>query len=258
MRKIYEKKRYCEGKKLKAGYLGPTATFTDLAVQSAFPHVEKQPYVTIPDCIEAAQRKAVDMAVIPLENALEGSVNVTIDYLFHETSLPIAAEVIVPIQQHLMVHPHNEENWRQVEKILSHPHALAQCHQFLHKELHGIPLEQRNSTAAAAKYVQEHPEMNIAAIANELAAEKYQLKTVQENIHDYSFNHTRFIVLTHEPERISIPAKPHVEKTTIMVTLPSDKSGSLHQVLAAFAWRNLNLSKIESRPLKKGLGKYFL
>ncbi|QQZ10731.1 prephenate dehydratase [Heyndrickxia vini] len=242
---------------MKAGYLGPKATFTDIAVQNAFPDAERIGYTTIPDCFKAVINNEVDMAVVPFENALEGSVHLTTDYLFHETNPPIRAEIIVPIQQHLMVHPMQYNKWNEVERILSHPHALAQCHKFLHNQFRGVTLEQLTSTAAAAKYVSEHPESNIAAIANELAAEKYNLKIVKENIHDYDFNHTRFIVLAHSHTEILPSLTSTYEKTTIMVTLPSDRAGALHQVLSAFAWRRINLSKIESRPLKTGLGHYF-
>lgn len=245
------------GRILKAAYLGPKATFTDMAVQSAFPHIETRPYMTIPDCMRAVENKEVHIAVVPLENALEGSVNLTIDYLFHEVNLPIVAEIIVPIQQHLMVHRDHALNWQQVEKILSHSHAIAQCHKYLHREFPHATLEQTTSTAAAAKFVSEHPEMKIAAIANKAAAQKYQLDIVEKNIHDYSFNHTRFIVLSNLSTDVQIALDAQTEKTTMMLTLPKNRSGALHQVLSAFAWRNIDLSKIESRPLKTGLGDYF-
>ncbi|KQL53415.1 prephenate dehydratase [Heyndrickxia shackletonii] len=244
---------------MKVGYLGPRGTFTDLAVRSAFPDLEGIAYTTIPECIEAVKKEEVEIAVVPFENALEGSVNLTIDYLFHEETVPIKAELIVPIQQHLMVHPSQQKNWREVEKILSHPQAIAQSHKFLYHHFRGVTIEQMTSTAAAAKYISEHPELKMAAIANKIAAEKYKLTIVKENIHDYAFNHTRFIVLSrHNEENLSIQLKStSVVKTTIMVTIPTDRAGGLHQVLSAFAWRQINLSKIESRPLKTGLGNYF-
>lgn len=245
---------------MKVGYLGPRGTFTDIAVHSAFPDYEGIAYTTIPECMEAVKKEEVDIAVVPFENALEGSVNFTIDYLFHEEAVPIKAELIVPIQQHFMVHPSQQRNWREVERILSHPQAIAQSYKFLHHDFRGATIEQMTSTAAAAKYISEHPELKMAAIANKLAAEKYKLTIVKENIHDYAFNHTRFIVLSHQSEQnLSIQLKNSSSnvKTTIMVTIPMDRAGGLHQVLSAFAWRQINLSKIESRPLKTGLGNYF-
>jgi prephenate dehydratase len=243
---------------LKIGYLGPVATFTDLAVRHLFPGEESVPYVTIPECIDSAAEGSVDFAVVPIENALEGSVNITLDYLIHEVPLFIVGEATAPIQQHLMVHPENLENWQNTELVLSHSHALAQCHKFLHRELKGVRSERMTSTAAAAQYVKEHREKNIAAIANGLAALEYGLAIVQENIHDYDHNHTRFIVLSRkEKAELKTSLAENGFKTTLVVTLPSDRTGALHQVLSAFSWRNLNLSKIESRPTKTGLGNYF-
>ncbi|MBS4173686.1 prephenate dehydratase [Bacillus sp. FJAT-49736] len=244
---------------MRVGYLGPKGTFTDIAVQSAFPGYDGIAYTTIPECLEAVKTEEVDIAVVPFENALEGSVHLTIDYLFHEIAAPIRAEIIIPIEQHFMVHPSQHQNWSEVEKILSHPQAIAQSYKFLHHHFKGVAIEQMTSTAAAAKFVSAHPEMKIAAIANQLAAEKYGLSIVEKNIHDYSFNHTRFIVVSKYEEKclgIELTRTSDV-KTTIMVTIPTDRAGGLHQVLSAFAWRQINLSKIESRPLKTGLGNYF-
>ncbi|MBS8265058.1 prephenate dehydratase [Mesobacillus boroniphilus] len=238
------------------GYLGPEATFTDYAARQLFKEAKRIPFVSIPECMDAASAGEIDAAIVPLENSIEGSVNVTIDYLVHETDLQIVGEAVVPIKQHLLVHRDNVEKWREAELILSHPHALAQCHKFLHKEFKGIPLENMSSTAAAAIYVQNHPERNIAAIANNLAAEEYGLATAEKNVHDYSYNHTVFAVLAKEKHDIYI-APTEESKTSLMITLPSDRAGALHQVLSAFSWRKLNLSKIESRPMKTGLGKYF-
>lgn len=243
---------------MKIGYLGPKATFTDLAVTTMFPYAEKIPYHTIPECIDAVSNEEVDAGVVPLENALEGSVNLTLDYLIHEQSLPIVGEIIAPIQQHLMVHPYHAHHWTEVKEIYSHSHAIAQCHKFLHANLKKAKHVYMTSTSAAAKFVSEHPHLPIAAIANRLAAEEYGLTIVQENIHDYDYNHTRFIIVRKQNEPLKIDSPLYAgDKTTLMVMLPKDQPGALHQVLSAFAWRKLNLTKIESRPAKTGLGNYF-
>ncbi len=243
---------------MKVGYLGPKATFTDIAVRKMFPEYTGVPYLTIPECMDAVVVGEVDLAVVPLENALEGSVNITLDYLVHEVDLPILGEINVPIRQHFMVHPNHKDTWKETDRILSHTHAIAQCHKFLHSEFKGVFCENTTSTAAAAQYIQQHPEIKAAAIANDLAAEEYGLTIVKPDIHDISFNHTRFVILAKKPLALS-EDHPHFHgyKTTIMVTLPADHPGVLHQVLSAFAWRKLNLSKIESRPMKTGLGNYF-
>jgi prephenate dehydratase len=242
---------------MKVGFLGPKATFTELAVMKVFSGFETEPYRTIPECMDAVVDEKVELAVVPVENALEGSVNITLDYLTHVVQLPIVGEITIPIKQHLMVHPDNADNWQEISKVYSHSHAIAQCHKLLHTKFKDITSESVSSTAAAAKMVMDHPEYNVAAIANELAAKEYGLAIVQRNIHDFDYNHTRFVVLTKQNlDFQEISGSTHY-KTTLMVTLPSDMAGALHQVLSAFAWRRINLSKIESRPMKTGIGNYF-
>jgi prephenate dehydratase len=240
------------------GYLGPKATFSEQAVKTFFPNSTRISYDTIPACIDAAELNEVDAAVVPLENTIEGSVNLTLDYLIHEQPLRIVGEVVVPIRQHLMIHPNHVNNWEAIENVYSHPHAIAQCHKFLHKTCPSAGIEYMKSTGAAAEFVSKHSERPIAAIANELAAAEYGLTIAKRDIHDFDNNHTRFVVLHKTPlalEVAGLETKGH--KTTLMITLPSDQAGALHQVLSAFAWRKLNLSKIESRPMKTGLGNYF-
>jgi prephenate dehydratase len=242
---------------MKVGFLGPRATFTNLAVQKMFPGTSNSiPYDTIPECMDAVMSGEIDIATVPLENALEGSVNITLDYLIHEVDIPIRAEITTPIAQHLMVHPENKN--KVIEKIFSHSHAIAQCHKHLHQHWKGIQCENMTSTAAAAQFVKLHPEQPFAAIANELAAKEYNLEIVAKDIHDFSHNHTRFVILSKQVLGFSnTKGKFNGNKTTVMVTLPEDQSGALHLVLSAFAWRKLNLTKIESRPMKTGLGNYF-
>ncbi|MFB5194719.1 prephenate dehydratase [Neobacillus sp. KR4-4] len=242
---------------MKVGYLGPKATFTELAVKKVFQEYELEPYQTIPASMDAIVDKEVDLAVVPIENALEGSVNITLDYLTQEVQIPIIGEITLPIKQHLMVHPDNQENWQDISRVYSHSHAIAQCHKFLHTHLKGVPFESVSSTAAAALMVMEHPDLKIAAIANELAAKEYGLSIVKRNVHDFDYNHTRFVVLSEKELDFQKISESTHYKTTLMVTLPSDQAGALHQVLSAFAWRKLNLSKIESRPMKTGIGNYF-
>lgn len=244
----------------RIGFLGPKATFTDMAVTKFFPESFKKAFSTIPECMDAVLEGKVDMAVVPLENAIEGSVNVTLDYLIHDCPLPIVGELTIPISQHLLVHPDHIKNGGELEVIYSHSHAIAQCHKFLHKKYPNAVYETTSSTAAAAKLISDHRlSKKAACIANSLAAKEYTLSVLQENIHDYDNNHTKFIIL-HRDETVMLHHEVYDnvgEKTTLMVSLPTDQSGALHQVLSVFAWRKLNLSKIESRPMKTGLGNYF-
>ncbi|OEH91476.1 prephenate dehydratase [Bacillus solimangrovi] len=243
---------------VKVGYLGPKGTFTKLAVKEVFPDEQALPFQTIPACIDAVQFGDVDFSVVPLENAIEGSVNLTIDYLIHEQQIPIVGEIIVPIRQHLMVHQHNISDWSNIKEVYSHSHAIAQCHQFLHREMPDVDFQYTKSTGAAAEFVKDNPQLMVAAIGNELAAKEYGLEIVKHNIHDYENNHTRFVVLNRFGKEVNSSAiEKKGDRTTLMITLPSDYAGALHQVLSAFSWRKLNLSKIESRPMKTGLGNYF-
>lgn len=247
-----------EEKNLKVGYLGPKATFTNIAVNSMFPNEEAIAFLTIPNCLDAVLAEQVDVALVPVENTLEGSVNITLDYLIHEVNLPIKGEITVPIKQHLMIHPVHINDFDKMEAVYSHSHAIAQCHKFLHSEWNSIRCENTTSTAAAAQFIKEHPEVMGAAIGNELTAKEYGLTIIKRNIHDYDNNHTRFLILANKKIEFTASfCNLQGYKTTMMVTLPADRFGALHQVLSAFAWRKLNLVRIESRPTKTGLGNYF-
>ncbi|UFT97908.1 prephenate dehydratase [Radiobacillus kanasensis] len=242
----------------RIGYLGPKGTFTKMAVDALFNGEDKQSFKTIPECMDAIVNSQIDIGVVPLENAIEGSVNMTVDYLIQDHSLKIVGEVVVPIRQHLMVHPSNEAKWSELTTIHSHPHAVAQCHHFLQKDLQDVRIEYTTSTGAGAEFVSQYPDENIGAIGNELAAKEYGLSIVREDIHDFTNNHTRFVVLHRNSQELqweNLAVDGH--KTSLIITLPTDQAGTLHQVLSAFAWRKLNLSKIESRPMKTGLGNYY-
>ncbi|RDW19302.1 prephenate dehydratase [Oceanobacillus arenosus] len=238
------------------GYLGPKGTFTKLAVDTAFNDEERRSFTTIPECIDAVDQGKIEIGVVPLENAIEGTVQLTVDYLVHQVRLPVVAEIVVPIQQHLLVRKDFSGELSTLKEVHSHSHAIAQCHQFIHQHLPDANIQFSSSTGKAAELVSESKEP-IAAIGNIIAAKEYGLQIVKENIHDYPNNHTRFLVLAQDRSVVSINHPAKLERTTMMITLPSDKSGALHQILSAFAWRKMNLSKIESRPTKTGLGNYF-
>src|SRR5699024_6626330 len=124
----------------------------------------------------------------------------------------------------------------------SHRHAIAQCQQYLHKKMPNAEIQYTNSTASAAEMVSENGRP-IDAIGNVLAAEEYNLTIMEENIHDFPNNHTRFIVLAKDKELVNINHPVKLERTTLLITLPENQqAGTLHQVLSAFAWRKINLS----------------
>ncbi|WP_288435891.1 prephenate dehydratase [uncultured Chryseobacterium sp.] len=241
---------------MKIAFLGPHASFTQLAAAQLFPDEELVPQASILDCFNAVENGDAVKAVVPLENSIEGTVSMTLDYLYKTPSIKIEAEAVMPIAHHLMIHPENAvEN---IERIYSHPQALAQSFHFLDSHYKEIPKQDFSSTAAAAKFVAENPETTLAAVANQFAANLYGLKIINRNIQDFEQNHTRFIIIskeqrTYENDKLETLG----EKAGMLITLPEDHPGGLHQVLSVFAWRKMNLSKIESRTLKTGLGNYF-
>lgn len=240
---------------MNIAYLGPKSSFTHLAARSAFFQSVCIPYPTIPACIQAVEDQQITAAVVPIENTIEGTVNLTLDYLFHETTAPIVAELVLPIAQHLMVHPVHAKQWRKVEKVCSHPHALAQCESFLQEQLPQVEKEAMSSTASAAKFISEHEQLLLAAIAPREAVKEYGLELVAENIQGVGRNQTRFLVLSHE--RLDFEESIEREKLSISIVLPDNVPGALYRVLATFGWRQIDLCKIESRPLKTILGEYF-
>lgn len=164
----------------RIAYLGPEASFTYLATKGLFPNEWHIPYTSIPECIEAVAEGKVDLAVVPVENALEGSVPLTVDYLYHEANLYVTAEVMSKIQQHLLVNKIYADDWEALEEVYSHPHALAQCHKYLYYNHSLVKQTPYSSTAAAAELVSQTEDRCIAAIANESAAEKYGLHIAQK------------------------------------------------------------------------------
>ncbi|SDF52615.1 prephenate dehydratase [Epilithonimonas hungarica] len=241
---------------MKIAFLGPEASFTQLTATQLFPNEELVPKANILDCFLAVQNNEVDKAVVPLENSIEGTVSMTLDYLYQTPEIRVEAEAVMPIAHHLMIHP-SQENGNPIEKIYSHPQALAQSFHSLNKNYPDVPKQEFASTAAAAKRVSENPDRKIAAVANKFAAELYGLRIINDNIHDVEENHTRFIVISKSEENFDSDLISSGKKTGLLITLPQDHAGGLHQVLSVFAWRNMNLSKIESRTLKTKLGNYF-
>ena len=241
---------------MKIAFLGPEASFTQLTATQLFPNEELIPKANILDCFLAVQNNEVDKAVVPLENSIEGTVSMTLDYLYQTPEIRVEAEAVMPIAHHLMIHP-SQENDTVIEKIYSHPQALAQSFHFLNQKYPEVTKQDFTSTAAAAKRVSENPDRKIAAVANKFAAELYGLKIINDNIHDVEENHTRFIVISKTENTYQNEMQSIGKKTAMLITLPQDHAGGLHQVLSVFAWRNMNLSKIESRTLKTKLGNYF-
>lgn len=241
---------------MKIGYLGPKSSFTHQAAQKIALDAELIAFPSIPKCLLAAEQRLVDFAVVPVENSLEGSVHATIDHLFHKCGLTVVQEIILPIKQQLLTAPTTPID--ALTKIMSHPQALAQCQDYLESQFPDVLLEAVASTTYAAEYVSQHPHEKIAAIASMQAAQQYALTVAATAIQDNDFNQTRFwLVASQRNDSSQKIQSSSADKMTILLTLPSNQPGALHKALAAFGWRNIGLSKIESRPLKTSLGEYF-
>ncbi|MFC7440855.1 prephenate dehydratase [Laceyella putida] len=244
--------------KIKVAYLGPVGTFTHAAASSLFEgkEVRLEPYPTIVDTLQAVAEKKVDVAVVPIENALEGSVHMTLDHLVHQVDLPVLAELIYPISHCLLAHPDQATTQlSEFTHVLSHPQAIAQCYHTVRKLIPHATFVHTDSTALAAAQIGQQPANKWLAIGTSQAAECHQLVVRQENVQDQANNYTRFWAVGYQP--LEINDADSKQKTCLQVTLPADYPGALYQVLAAFSWRKINLCRIESRPTKTGLGNYF-
>ena len=236
---------------MKIAYLGPKGSFSHHVVQTAFPKEELQAFANITDVIKAYEQGLVDYSVVPVENSIEGSVHESLDYLFHQARIQAVAEIVQPIHQQLMAVPGQSK----IEKIFSHPQALAQGKKFIEEHYPESKLEVTASTAYAARFIAEHPDQPFAAIAPRNSAAEYGLELIAEDIQEMEANFTRFWVLGAEIPMI--PLNPQAEKMSLALTLPDNLPGALYKALSTFAWRGIDLTKIESRPLKTALGEYF-
>jgi prephenate dehydratase len=234
---------------MRVGYLGPAGTFSEEAV-ARFPRTsqaERVAFASFADAYEAALRGEVDAALLPVENSLEGAVGATLDLLVHRPGLRIGAEWMLPVEQHLLARAGTRLEG--VRRVLSHPQALGQCTAWLRERLPGVPLEHTPSTADAARRAAE--EAAAAAVGSRAAAERYGLALLAESIQDSSENFTRFVLVGRGD-----PAPTGRDRTSIAFTLDRDRPGGLYEVIAEFATRRINLSRIESRPTKKAMGHY--
>ncbi|MHB8219401.1 MAG: prephenate dehydratase [Acidimicrobiales bacterium] len=240
------------GRATSIAFLGPEGTFTEEALRSEPDYREAaiEPRPTIVEVFEAVQSGEVALGFIPVENAIDGTVRDTLDALVMDFKLLIQREVVLDIHLHLMAATGTE--LAQVRRVLSFPVALAQCRKYVAARLPTATSVAANSTAEAARQVGEHGTAGDAAIAPRLAAELYGLSILAEDVEDYPGNQTRFIAVS----RTGIPAPTGHDRTSIVCYQRSDRPGSLHGILGQFAARNINLTKLESRPTKLGLGDY--
>ncbi len=237
--------------KKKIAYLGPPGTFTEEALTKFLENsedVQKVSLPTVPEVIKSVDRGEVNEGLVPIENSIEGSVNITQDILTFESEAKIIREMTIPIKHNLI--GRKGLKLKNIKKIVSHPHATAQCRIFLSSNFTDIEIVAANSTAEAVKKILEM-DKDVAAIGTRAAAELYSLNIIASDIEDYKENKTRFVFIGNY-----IPLETGHDKTSIVCFLKKDKPGSLYNILKEFAVREVNLTRLESRPAKKNLGDY--
>lgn len=233
---------------VKIAYLGPVGTYSETAALAFANSLPPQPHQLIPyPSIALALRSVVqnqaDLAVVPVENSTEGSVVMTLDALWQLPRLQIQQELVLPIS-HALLSP--QQSLTEIKTVYSHPQALAQCQKWLENNLPNVPIIPTNSTTEAIQILDR--EANSAAIASPRAAKLYHVPILIQPINDYPDNCTRFWVM-------ALTSHPQGERMSLAFQV-LDQPGALVKPLEVFAKRQLNLSRIESRPTKRSLGEY--
>ncbi|GMP89080.1 hypothetical protein CsSME_00040800 [Camellia sinensis var. sinensis] len=231
-----------DGSRLRVAYQGVHGAYSETAAEKAYPNCEAVPCEQFDTAFEAVERWLVDRAVLPIENSLGGSIHRNYDLLLRHR-LHIVGEVKLAIR-HCLLAKHGVKV-QDLKRVLSHPQALAQCENTLTRL--GMVREAVDDTAGAAKFVAFHKLNDTGAVASSTAARIYGMNILAEDIQDDSDNVTRFLVLAREP---IIPGTDRLFKTSIVFSL-EEGPGMLFKALAVFAMRDINLTKIESRPLQK-------
>ncbi|MYB05656.1 MAG: prephenate dehydratase [Gemmatimonadetes bacterium] len=232
---------------MNLAYLGPLGTFSEQAALEA-EGAALLPFGSIPAAVRAAEDGAVDAAVIPIENSLEGAVTQSTDILIHQTELRIRKEIVLRIHHCLLTQPGVRP--RDVAVVYSHPQALAQCRTYVARNLPGAEPVASLSTAAAVTDMQ-NSDRPAAAISSARAAELFDAAVADRNIEDVRSNKTRFVMLAPQDA-----PRSGDDKTSICFDFSEDAAGILHGALGELAARDINMTKIESRPDRRSLGRY--
>jgi len=231
---------------ITVAYLGPKGTFSELAAVKHFGEgAVTQPCASIDEVYRSVESGASDFGVVPVENSTEGAVGRSLD-LMPQTPLKICGEVLIRIHHHLMAS--DVLPFQNIQRVFSHGQSLAQCHEWLNKELPHAERVAVSSNAEAARRAALEPFS--AAVAGEMAAEHYKLTILSSNIEDEPNNTTRFLVLgTYEPKATG------KDKTSLVLSAPN-RSGAVYEMLTPFATRGVSMSRFESRPSKIAMWEY--
>lgn len=234
-------------------YLGPEGTFTEAALRSLPDSggAVLSPEPTVPAALDAVRRGDADGAMVPLENSVEGAVPSTLDELASGEPLLVTTEVLLPVTLALLARP--DTRLDDVKRVITHPHAHAQCRGWLARRLPGAEVFVAASTAAAALAVSDEGTAYDAAIAAPIAAERYRLRTLADDVGDRPDAVTRFVLLRRPGP---LPEPTGVDRTSVVAFIADDHPGALLEILSEFAVRGVNLTWIQSRPTGGRLGRY--
>lgn len=235
--------------KKSIGFLGPHGTFSH---EAALAYVTEKPYElkefsSIQDVMSALKNDIINEAIVPIENSLEGAVNVTLDVLAREDGLYIVDELILPINLNLVARKGTKPE--DIRVITSHPQPLGQCRNYLNRDFQSVIQLEEDSTSKAAQKVASG-DGSFAAITSGIAARLYELEILESNIQDVQNNHTRFVVISK-----TLKGRTGRDKTSIVFST-DNKPGSLYRILDIFSLWDINMTRIESRPAKNVLGQY--
>ncbi|MGK7890917.1 MAG: prephenate dehydratase [Leptolyngbyaceae cyanobacterium] len=244
------------------GHLGPQGTYSEVATlavsawlaQQGLPNPTLLPYTSIAQTLYAVAEGEASLAVVPVENSTEGSVTVTLDTLWLLDNIQIQQAWNLPITHAFITHASHQD---QVKTVYSHPQALAQCHDWLQEHVPSVHPVATQSTTQALDYLgsKAAPNRTVGAIASKRAAELYDLPVLAYPINDHPDNCTRFWVIG--PTNQDYPDPPqNATHTSLAFSLPQNQPGALLAALQIFGSRQINLSRIESRPTKRSLGEY--
>jgi prephenate dehydratase len=225
---------------MRFAYQGEPGAFSEAAAARLDPSAETMPCRAFEDVFAAVASGAATHGVLPIENSVGGSIHRNYD-LLKDHELPIVAEVELKVEHNLIALP--GVTLEDVRRVYSHPQALAQCEVFL-QSLRGIDIVATYDTAGSARMIREGALRDTAAVASRRAAEVFGLTILRERVQDFDSNITRFIVIGREPVSLGAP-----DKTSIVFALPNTP-GALFKALSVFALREIDLAKLESRPLR--------
>lgn len=233
-------------------FLGPRGTFAEAAWRAlALPDADAEPAASVTAALDLVREGRVRGALVPIENSVEGSVATTLDELATGSPLVITAEVSIPVQFALLVRPGT--TMEEIHSVATHPHAQAQCRDWLAAHLPDALVIPAMSTAGAAQALTDGATYD-AAIAQRIAADHYGLEIAADGIADNDDATTRFIVVERPG---AMPERTGADKTTLVLFMHADHPGALLEILTELSVRGINMTRIESRPTRRAMGDYF-